>query len=156
MRYNKLVEEYERVRGLLSKEQHLELISILEKRLPKNSRISTDYFKAKDADERDPHKWSEAMFRIIHVVSTARSTIEAGREYGNPNTIYSFPSTAIPPTRVTTVVAPRALATHDSPTPLQTGALAIRDDFDVPLIASLRVCRSCGNPRVWNYSTTQC
>ena len=35
MRYNKLVEEYERVRGLLTKEQHVELISILEKRLPK-------------------------------------------------------------------------------------------------------------------------
>ena len=37
--------------------------------------------------------------RIISVVTTARATIRMSRSYGNPDTVYSFPSTAIPAPR---------------------------------------------------------
>lgn len=87
-----------------------------------------------------PNIWVAAILRIILVVMTARATIRMSRSYGNPDTVYSFPSTTIPP--------PRSVRKRGS-------TLAIREAetvsgkstfFDVPPVASSRVCRSCENP----------
>ena len=40
------------------------------------------------------------MMRVITVVSAAREAIRMSRSYGNPELIYSFPSTAVPPPRL--------------------------------------------------------
>ena len=63
------------------------------------------------------------------------------RSYGNPDLVYSFPSTAVPP--------PRSLQKRGSTlvaeAPSGRSTLAVRTSLDVPLVAA-RVFRSCGNP----------
>ena len=67
------------------------------------------------------------------------------RSYGNPDTIYSFPSTAIPPPRSSRKRG-STLAIREAETVSWKSTLAIRTSFDVPPVTSPRVCRSCGNP----------
>ena len=66
------------------------------------------------------------------------------RSYGNPDLVYSFPSTAVPPPR-SSKKRGSTLATREAEPPSGKGTLAVRTSLDVPLVAA-RVCRSCGNP----------
>ena len=82
--------------------------------------------------------------RIISVVSAAREAIRMSRSYGNPDLIYSFPSTAVPPLRASQK-RESTLAIRDVDSPSGKSTLAVRTSLDVPPVAP-RVCRSCGNP----------
>ena len=82
--------------------------------------------------------------RVITVVSAAREAIRMSRSYGNPDLIYSFPSTAVPPPR-SSKKRGSTLATREAEPPSGKSTLAVRTSLDVPLIAA-RVCRSCENP----------
>ena len=142
MAYKDLVSNYERTR--LNPTQHVELVTILVKRLARGSRIQSDYFESKRADSVSPRTWESAMMRIITVVSAAREAIRMSRSYGNPDLVYSFPSTAVPPTR-SSKKRGSTLATREAEPPSGKSTLAVRTSLDVPLVAA-RVCRSCGNP----------
>ena len=95
MAYKELVSNYERTRRI-TPNQHVELVTILEKRLARGSRIQSDYYESKRGDSMSPHTWATAMMRVITVVSAAREAIRMSRSYGNPDLVYSFPSTAVP------------------------------------------------------------
>ena len=95
MAYKELVSDYERTRRI-TPTQHVELVTILEKRLARGSRIQSDYFESKRSDPVSPRTWESAMMRVITVVSAAREAIRMSRSYGNPDLIYSFPSTSSP------------------------------------------------------------
>ena len=71
MAYKDLVSNYERTRRI-TPNQHVELVTTLEKRLAPGSRIQADYFESKRADSVSPRTWEFAMMRVITVVSTAR------------------------------------------------------------------------------------
>ena len=144
MAYKELATDHERVRRITAS-QHDELISILEKRLPRGSRIEADYVAHKSRDDESPKTWEVAMMRIIAVVTAAREAIHMSRSYGNPDIVYSFPSTAVPSPRSTKKRA-STLAIRDVDTPSGSSNLAVRSSLDVPLVAAVRVCRSCGNP----------
>ena len=83
VRYNELVNNYERSKGPLSETQHTELILILEKRLAKGSQIQQDYLKAKAADNSPPHTWYSTMLRIGQVLAEARAMTNLIKSYGN-------------------------------------------------------------------------
>ena len=142
MAYRELITDYERTRRITSAQQ-AELVSIL--RLARGSRIQADYLESKRNDSVSPNTWEVAILRIISVVTTARATIRMSRSYGNPDTIYSFPSTAIPPPRSSRERG-STFAIREAETFRGKSTLASRTSFDVPPVASLRVCRSCGNP----------
>ena len=125
--------------------QHLELISILENRLPKGSRIQAGYLESKKQDNTSLKTWDTAMMRIIAVDTAARNAIQMSRSYGNPDIVHSFPSNAVPPTR-STKKRGSALLTREAEEPSRKGTLAVRTALDVPLVAAIRVCHSCGNP----------
>ena len=95
MVYKELVSNYERTRRI-TPNQHVELVTILEKRLARGSRVQSDYFESKRGDSMSSRTWESAMMRVITVVSTAREAIRMSRSYGNPDLVYSFPSTAVP------------------------------------------------------------
>ena len=90
---------YERSKGPLAETQHAELIQILEKRLAKGSQIQQDNLKAKAADTSPPNTWTwlKTMLRIGQVLPDARSMMDLIKSYGNPEVVYSFPSSAMPP-----------------------------------------------------------
>ena len=67
MAYKDLVSNYERTRRI-----NPTLVTILEKRLARGSRIQADYFESKRADSVSPRTWEFAMMRVITVVSAAR------------------------------------------------------------------------------------
>ena len=98
MAYKELATDHERVRRITAS-QHDELISIFERRLPRGSRIQADYIAHKSRDDESPKTWEVAMMRIIAVVTAARETIRMSGSYGNPDIVYSFPSTAVSPPR---------------------------------------------------------
>ena len=100
MTYKEIATDHERVRRITAS-QHEEKISILEKRLPRGSRIQADYVTHKSRDDKSPKTWEVAMIRIIAVRTAARETIRMSRSYGNPDIVYSNPSTAVPPPRST-------------------------------------------------------
>ena len=100
MAYKEIATDHERVRHITAS-QDAELIAILEKRLPRGSRILGDYVAHKARDNESPKTWEVAMLRIIAVVTAAREAIHMSRSYGNPDIVYSFPSTAVPPPRST-------------------------------------------------------
>ena len=143
MAYKELVTNYERTRRITHNQQ-TELITILEKRLARGSRIQSDYFESKRVDTQSPPTWESAMMRVISVVSAAREAIRMSRSYGNPDLIYSFPSTAVPPLRASQK-RESTLAIRDVDPPSGKSTLAVRTSLDVPPVAP-RVCRSCGNP----------
>ena len=144
MVYKEIATDHERVRRITAS-QHDELIAILEKRLPRGSRILADSVTHKSRDDESPKTWEVAMMRIIAVVTAARETIHMSRSYGNPDIVYSFPSTAIPPPRSTQKRA-STLAIRDVDIPSGSSNLAVRSTLDEPLMSAARVCRSCGNP----------
>ena len=84
------------------------------------------------------------MIRVITVRSAAREAIRMSRSYSNPDLIYSFPSTAVPPPR-SSQKRESTLAIREADPPSGKSTLAIRTSLDAPLVAA-RVCRSCGNP----------
>ena len=139
MAYKEIATDHERGRRITAS-QHAELIAILKKRLPRGSRIQADYVTHKSRDDESPKTWEVAMLRIIAVVTAARETIRMSRSYGNPDIVYSFPSTAVLPPRSTIKLA-STLAIRDV-----DSNLAVHSSLDVPLVAAVRVCRSCGNP----------
>ena len=87
---------YERSKGPLSETQHAELIQILEKLLAKGSQIQQDYLRAKADDNTPPHTWYSTMLRIGQVAE-ARAMMNLIKSYGNPDVVYSFPASAVPP-----------------------------------------------------------
>ena len=124
MAYKELVTNYERTRRI-TPNQHVELVTLLEKRLARGSRIQSDYFESKRGDSMSPHTWETAMMRIITVVSAAREAIRMSRSYGNPDHIYSFPSTAVPPPR-SSKKRRSTLATREAEPPSGKSTLAVR------------------------------
>ena len=143
MAYKELVSNYERTRRI-TPNQHVELVTIPEKRLARGSRIQSDYFESKPSDSVSPRTWESAMMRVITVVTAAREAIRMSRSYGNPDLVYSFPSTAVPPPH-SSKKRGSTLATREAEPPSGKSTLAVRTSLDVPLVAA-RVCRSCGNP----------
>ena len=75
------------------------------------------------------------MMRIITVVSAAREAIRMSRSYGNPDLVYSFPSTAVPPSR-SSQKRGSALATREADPPSGKSTLAVRTSLGVPLVAA--------------------
>ena len=143
MAYKELVSNYERTRRI-TPNQHVELVTILEKRLARGSRIQSDSFESKRGDSMSPHTWETAMMRVITVVSAAHEAIRMSRSYGNPDLVYSFPSTAVPRPR-SSKKRGSTLATREAESPSGKSTLAVHTSLDVPLVAA-RVCRSRGNP----------
>jgi hypothetical protein len=141
--YKELLANYTLAKGELQKEQHLELISILEKRLPRGSRIQNDYNHSKVNDVSAAVTWEMAMLRIIAVVSAARESIRMSASYGDPTQVYSYPSTAVPPSKSRKRMAER----EAQPTFSGKSTLAVRDVEEVPLMVATttKVCRSCGD-----------
>ena len=106
--------------------------------------------------------WLKTMLRIGQVVAEARSMMNLIKSYGNPDVVYSFPTSAVPPdvgkkgTGRTSVKAPsptppaasRSLTTTvrtpASYVPTQHG-LAVCASTEVPLVQVFRACRSCGS-----------
>ena len=121
IRYNELVSNYERSEGPLTQTQNAELIQILEKRLAKGSRIQQDYLKAKAVDTSPPNTWTwlKTILRIDQVLAEARSMMNLIKSYGNPDVVYSFPTSAIPPD-VGKKETGRASVKAPSPTPSAT------------------------------------
>ena len=121
IRYNELVSNYERSKGPLTETQHAKLIQILEKRLAKGSQIQQDYLKAKAADTLPPNTWTwlKTMLRIGQVLAEANSMMNLIKSYGNPDVVYSFPTSAIPPD-VGKKETSRASVKAPSPTPSAT------------------------------------
>ena len=74
MAYRELITDYERICRITSAQQ-AELVSILEKRLARGSRIQADYLESKRNDSVSPNTWEVAIMRIISVVTTSRATI---------------------------------------------------------------------------------
>ena len=64
MAYTEIATDHERVRHITASQQD-ELISILEKRLPRGSRILADYVTHKSRDDESPKTWEVAMWRKI-------------------------------------------------------------------------------------------
>ena len=62
--YKDLVSNYERTRRH-NPTQHVELVTILEKRLARGSRIQSDYFESKRVDTVSPRTWESAMMRVV-------------------------------------------------------------------------------------------
>ena len=60
MAYKELVTNYERTRRI-TPNQHAELVTILEKRLARGSRIQSDYFESKRVDTQSSPTWESAM-----------------------------------------------------------------------------------------------
>ena len=89
MAYKEIATDHERVRRITAS-QHDELIAILEKRLPRGSRIQADYVTHKSRDDESPKTWEVAMLRIIAVVPAARETIRMSRSYGYPDIATRF------------------------------------------------------------------
>ena len=89
MAYKEIDTDHERVRRITAS-QHDELISILEKRLPRGSRIQADYIAHKLRDNESPKTWEVAMMRIIAVVTAAREAIHMSRSYGNPDIVQQY------------------------------------------------------------------
>ena len=158
MAYLELVTNHERSRGALSTIEHQELVTILEKRLPKGSRIQNEYFQLRNSEGDQTPRWDTTMQHIIQVVSSARDKIDVVQSYGNPKTGYSYPATAVSP-RVQRLAAAEALTKNshlevrkgstEDDVPLRASSIQRRetfDDDDVPLVKSKRVCRSCGDP----------
>ena len=141
--YKELVSNYGCTRRI-TPNQHVELVTILEKRLAPGSRIEADYFESKWADSVSPRTWESAMMRVITVVSAAREAIRRSRSCGNPDRVYSFPSTAVSPPR-SSQKRGSTLATREAEPPSGKSTLAVRTSLDVPLVVP-QVCRSCGNP----------
>ena len=71
------------------------------------------------------------MMRVISVVSAAREAIRMSRSYGNPDLIYSLPSTAVPPLRASQK-RESTLAIRDVDPPSGKSTLAVRTSLDVP------------------------
>ena len=65
------------------------------------------------------------MMRIITVVSAAREAIRMSRRYGNPDLIYSFPSTAVSPLR-SSQKRESTLAIREADPPSGKSTLAVR------------------------------
>ena len=142
MAYKELITNYERTRRITPSQQ-TELITILERRLARGSRIQSDYFESKRQDTQSPLTWESAMMRLISVVSAAREAIRMSRSYGNPDLIYSFPSTAVPPLRASQK-RESTVAIRDADPPSGKSTLAVRTSLEVLPVAP-RVCRSCDN-----------
>ena len=128
MAYRELITDYKRTRRITSAQQAA-LVSILEKRLARDSRIQADYLESKRNDSVSPNTCEVAIMRIISVVTIARATLRMCRSYGN--TIYSFPSTAIPPPRSSRKRG-STLAIREAETVSGKSTLATRTSFDVP------------------------
>ena len=85
------------------------------------------------------------MMRVIAIDTAARNAIRMSRSYGSPDTVYLFPSNAVPSSR-SSKKRGSALMTRDGDAPSGKGTIAVRTSLDVPLVAATRVCCSCGNP----------
>ena len=83
--------------------------------------------------------------RVIAIDTAARNAIRMSRSYGSPDTVYLFPSNAVPSSR-SSKKRGSALMTRDGDAPSGKGTIAVRTSLDVPLVAATRVCCSCGNP----------
>ena len=59
MAYKDLVTNYERTRRITHNQQ-TELVTILERRLARGSRIQSDYFESKRVDTQSPPTWESA------------------------------------------------------------------------------------------------
>ena len=161
-RHNELVSNYEMSEGPLWETQHAELIRIFEKRLAKGSQIQQDYLKAKAADDSPPHTWYSTMLRIGQVLAEARVMVNLIKSYGNPETVYSFSLSAVPPD-VGKKETSRASAKAPSPTPSASSRsltatvrtpslyvptqheLSVRASTEVPLVPNFRPFCSCGS-----------
>ena len=131
MAYKELVFNYKRTRRI-TPNQLVELVTILEKRL---ARIQSNYFESKRSDSMSPHTWETAMMRVITVVSAACDAIRTSTSYGNPDLVYSFPSTAVPPPR-SSKKRGSTLATREADPPSGKSTLAIRTSLDVSLVVA--------------------
>ena len=148
--YNGLVGNDERSKGPLSETQHAELILILEKRLAKGGQTQQDYLNTKAVDNSPPHTWYSTMLRIGQVLAEARSMMKLIKSYGNPETVYSFPASAVPldvgkkeTTRATSRKVTATVRTPSSYVLTQHG-LSVRASTKVPLVPMFRPCQPCG------------
>ena len=133
MAYKELVSDYERTRRI-TPTQHVELVTILKKRLARGSRIQSDCFESKRSDPVSPRTWESTMMHAITVVSAAREAIRMSRSYGNPDLIYSFPSIAVPAPR-SSKKRGSTLATREAEQPSGKSTLGVCTSLGVPLIA---------------------
>ena len=102
------------------------------------------------------------MLRIGQVLAEARVMMNLIKSYGNPETVYSFPASAVPPD-VGKKETSRASAKAPSPTPSASSRsltatvrtpslyvptqheLSVRASTEVPLVPNFRPFCSCGS-----------
>jgi hypothetical protein len=92
MAYLNLVQTHEHLDGLLSVEQHGQLIGLIKRRLPPDSQLRTDYFVAKQGRKSDgPETWDLAMRRLHRCINDVRASMKKNESYGDPSKVYHYP-----------------------------------------------------------------
>jgi hypothetical protein len=125
MAYLNLVQTHEQLDGLLSLEQHGQLIGLIERRLPPDSQLRKDYFVAKKNRKPDgPETWDLTMRRLHRCINDVRASMKTNESYGDPSRVYHFPhetprrtSDYRPATSGPSTSRPAALARRPAPIP---------------------------------------
>jgi hypothetical protein len=123
MAYLNLVQTHEQLDGLLSVEQHGQLITLIERRIPPDSQLRTDYFVAKKGRKTDGlETWDLAMRHLHRCVNDVRASMKKNESYGDPSKVYHYPhesprrtSDYRPATSGPSTARPAALARRSAP-----------------------------------------
>ncbi len=109
MAYTAVIKAYTRNGAVITPDQHRELVRLYEKRITPDSQIRTDYFLAKQVEQKDredmavlspnnavpfQETWRTCSYRFNKCLNVARDALLKVAKYGNTKTIHSFPGTA--------------------------------------------------------------
>ena len=83
-----LVQSHEQLSGPITPEQHAHLITLIEKRLPPDSQIRTDYFVRRGPRPIPGETWRDAMSRFHRCVGEVRLLMKKYDSYGPPTKLY--------------------------------------------------------------------
>jgi hypothetical protein len=132
-----LVQSHEQLSGPISPAQHAYLITLIEKRLPADSQIRTDYFLRRGPRAHPGETWKDAMIRFHRCISDVRASMKKNESYGDPVRVYDFHPDELRhlhPRRVA------SKATSSAPTPLVPSEVATPAPPRDPMC-----CPSCGH-----------
>ena len=133
LEYISLIRAHE-VTSTITPEQHAQLIVILEKRLPPDSQIRTDYFTSRGPKPL-VETWKQAFSRFLRCVGSVRTSMLKNQQYGDANTVYRYNRGKSPPHHQFES-KPRLLE-HHAPSQAESKSMP-----PAPLLP--RTCNSCG------------
>jgi hypothetical protein len=114
-----LVQSDEQLSGPITLEQHAHLITLIEKRLPPDSQIQTDYFVRRGPRAIPEEIWRDAMTRFHRCVGEVRLLMKKYDSYGPPTKLYRFQATTLrtPAPSALAPLARRSAAAAAAPPP---------------------------------------